>query len=141
MPWAGFRSRSAFWRHWGCFGTETAPVPPEGRARSETRPWHRPASGSHPDHRNAVQDSGIAWARPLRNSGIPAGLVFWYSGAEVFGVVFMDLFFREAADRIGDEDVLSKIDALLDWRAFSPIVTRGLGRSGIGPQGYDPLVL
>ena len=53
----------------------------------------------------------------------------------------MDLFLREAADRIGDEDVLSKIDALLEWRAFSPIVTRGLGRSGIGPQGYDPLVL
>lgn len=53
----------------------------------------------------------------------------------------MDLFLREAADRIGDDDVLSKIDALLDWRAFSPILTRGLKRSGIGPQGYDPLVL
>jgi len=25
-------------------------------------------------------------------------------------------FFREAADRIGDDDVLSKVDALLDWR-------------------------
>ncbi|MBK0328757.1 hypothetical protein I5535_15815 [Rhodobacteraceae bacterium F11138] len=53
----------------------------------------------------------------------------------------MDLFFREAADRIGDEDVLSKIDALLDWGAFSPILKRGLGRSGIGPRGFDPLVL
>jgi IS5 family transposase len=53
----------------------------------------------------------------------------------------MDLFFREAADRIGDDDVLSKIDTLLEWPAFSPIVKRGLGRSGIGPQGYDPLVL
>ena len=53
----------------------------------------------------------------------------------------MDLFLREAADRIGDDDVLSKIDALLDWRAFSRILTRGLKRSGIGPQGYDPLVL
>ncbi|MBK0329383.1 IS5 family transposase [Rhodobacteraceae bacterium F11138] len=53
----------------------------------------------------------------------------------------MDLFFREAADRIGDDDVLSKIDALLDWRAFSPILQRGLGRSGIGPRGFDPLVL
>ena len=36
--------------------------------------------------------------------------------------------------------MLSKIGALLDWRAFSPIVTRGLGRSGIGPRGYDPLI-
>ncbi len=53
----------------------------------------------------------------------------------------MDLFLREAADRIGDNDVLAKIDALLDWRAFGPILKRGLGRSGIGPQGYDPLVL
>lgn len=53
----------------------------------------------------------------------------------------MDLFLREAADRIGYEDVLSKIDALLDWEGFSVILKRGLGRSGIGPQGYDPLVL
>lgn len=54
---------------------------------------------------------------------------------------FMDLFFREAADRIGEDDVLSKIDVLMDWPAFSPLLKRGLGRSGIGPQGYDPLVL
>jgi len=53
----------------------------------------------------------------------------------------MDLFLREAMARIGDDDVLSKIDALMDWSSFSPILTRGLGRSGIGPQGYDPLVL
>lgn len=53
----------------------------------------------------------------------------------------MDLFFREAADRIGDEGVLSKIDALLNLGEFSPILKRGLGRSGIGPQGFDPLVL
>ena len=53
----------------------------------------------------------------------------------------MDLFLREAADRIGDDDVLPKIYALIDWYAFSPILKRGLKRSGIGPQGYDPLVL
>ena len=53
----------------------------------------------------------------------------------------MDLFLREAADRIGEDDVLARIDALLDWGAFSPILKRGLGLSGIGPQGYDPLVL
>ena len=53
----------------------------------------------------------------------------------------MDLFLREAADRLGNDDVLSKVDRLLDWRGFSSILKRGLGRSGIGPQGYDPLVL
>ena len=53
----------------------------------------------------------------------------------------MDLFLREAADRIGADDVLAKIDALMDWGAFSPILKRGLGRSGEGPPGYDPLIL
>lgn len=40
----------------------------------------------------------------------------------------MDLFHREAMERIGTDDVLSKVDALLDWQAFSPILKRGLGR-------------
>ena len=53
----------------------------------------------------------------------------------------MDLFLREATERIGADDALSKIDALMDWPSFSPILERGLGRSGVGPQGYDPLVL
>ena len=53
----------------------------------------------------------------------------------------MDLFLREAADRIGADDALSKIDALMNWRALGPILKRGLKRSGAGPQGYDPLVL
>ena len=53
----------------------------------------------------------------------------------------MDLFLREAVDRIGVDDPLAKIDALMDWSSFSPILKRGLGRSGVGPQGYDPLVL
>jgi IS5 family transposase len=44
----------------------------------------------------------------------------------------MDLFLREASDRIGDDDVLSKVDALLDWRAFGAILKRGLKRSGVG---------
>ncbi len=39
----------------------------------------------------------------------------------------MDLFWREAVYRIGDDDVLSKIDVLMDWRAFSPILRRGFG--------------
>ena len=53
----------------------------------------------------------------------------------------MDLFLREASERIGADDVLAKIAALMDWRAFSPLVKRGLGRSGDGPPGYDPLIL
>lgn len=53
----------------------------------------------------------------------------------------MDLFFREASHRIGVDDVLSKVDALLDWEKFGPLLKRGLGRSGFGPQGYDWLVL
>ena len=53
----------------------------------------------------------------------------------------MDLFLREAADRIGAEDALTKVDALIAWRAFGSILQRGLKRSGAGPQGYDPLVL
>ena len=53
----------------------------------------------------------------------------------------MDLFLREATERIGADDALSKIDALMDWPSFSPILERGLGRSGVGPHGYDPLVL
>ena len=53
----------------------------------------------------------------------------------------MDLFLREAADRIGAEDALTKVDALMTWRAFGSILQRGLKRSGAGPQGYDPLLL
>lgn len=53
----------------------------------------------------------------------------------------MDLFLREATHRIGSDDPLSKIDALLDWGEFSAILRRGLCRSGLGPSGYDPLLL
>ncbi|MBD0865392.1 MAG: hypothetical protein GDA36_07205 [Rhodobacteraceae bacterium] len=42
--------------------------------------------------------------------------------------------------RIGAEDVLTRIDVPMDWRWCSPTRERGLGRIGIGPQGYDPLV-
>ena len=53
----------------------------------------------------------------------------------------MDLFLLEAADRIGADDVLTKVDALMIWRAFRPILQRDLKRSGVGPQGYDLLIL
>ncbi len=53
----------------------------------------------------------------------------------------MELFLREATDRIGIDDPLFRIDALLDWSAFSAILKRGLGRSGLGPSAFEPLVL
>ena len=52
-----------------------------------------------------------------------------------------DLFLRSVADCVGADDTLCKIDALMDWARFMPLLKRGLKRSGIGPQGYDPLVL
>ena len=55
--------------------------------------------------------------------------------------VLMELFLREATDRIGIDDRLFKIDALLDWTTFSSILKRGPGRSGLGPCGYEPPVL
>lgn len=36
---------------------------------------------------------------------------------------------------------LRKIDALLDWGRVSALLCKGLKRSGMGPQGYDPVVL
>ena len=38
----------------------------------------------------------------------------------------MDLFLREAAERIGADDALTKVDALMTWQAFGPILQRGL---------------
>jgi hypothetical protein len=49
----------------------------------------------------------------------------------------MDLLLREATERIGSEDALAKIDVLLDWPWFSPLLKRALGRSGVAPQGYS----
>ena len=53
----------------------------------------------------------------------------------------MDLFSQDVSARIGSDDTLTKIDALMNWTAFLPILRRGLKRSKLGPQGYDPLVL
>ncbi|MBD0865154.1 MAG: hypothetical protein GDA36_05850 [Rhodobacteraceae bacterium] len=45
--------------------------------------------------------------------------------------------FVSNADRIGKDDGLTRIDAPVDWWWCSPTRKRGLGRSGIGSQGYD----
>ena len=45
---------------------------------------------------------------------------------------------REAAERIGTDDALTKVDALMNWRAFGPILQRGLTRSGADPRCLVP---
>ena len=53
----------------------------------------------------------------------------------------MHLFLRGLCQtRIGADDVLTGIDVPVGSRWCSLIRKRALGRSGIGPQGYDPLV-
>ena len=53
----------------------------------------------------------------------------------------MDIFSYESARRIGDQNVLRKVDALMDWSLVLPLLKSGLNRSGLGPQGYDEIVL
>jgi IS5 family transposase len=53
----------------------------------------------------------------------------------------MDIFSFESSRRIGDQNVLRKVDALIAWPAISQLLKAGLKRSVLGPQGYDPLVL
>ena len=53
----------------------------------------------------------------------------------------MDIFFHEARHRIEADDTLSKIDRMLEWSAFLPILKQGLKRSRFGPAGYDLLKL
>lgn len=53
----------------------------------------------------------------------------------------MDFFSFEGRRRIGSENVLLKVAALVDWSRIGAVL-RGAGlRSGLGPQGYDPVVL
>ena len=53
----------------------------------------------------------------------------------------MDIFIYESTRRIGDQNVLRKVDALMDWSLVLPLLKSGLNRSGLGPQGYDEIVL
>ena len=53
----------------------------------------------------------------------------------------MDIFSYESARRIGDQNVLRKVDALMDWSAISVLLNNGLKRSGLGPQGYKQITL
>ncbi|MDE0784917.1 MAG: hypothetical protein OSB34_17275 [Planktomarina sp.] len=47
----------------------------------------------------------------------------------------MDIFIYESALRVGDQKVLRKVDALMDWSLVLPLLKRGLNRLGLGPQG------
>ena len=53
----------------------------------------------------------------------------------------MDIFSHESAPRIGDQNVLRKVDALMDWSAISVLLKNGLKRSGLGPLGYKQITL
>ena len=51
----------------------------------------------------------------------------------------MDLFLREAADRIGADDVLRKIDRLMNWQSFLPILKAWFEANGDRTSGLRPL--
>ena len=53
----------------------------------------------------------------------------------------MDIFSYESARRIGEQNVLRKVDALMDWAAISALLKKGLERSGLGPQGYNEITM
>ena len=51
----------------------------------------------------------------------------------------MDLFLREATERIGADEALAKIDALMDWPSFLPISLDGHGLETFErPLHHDP---
>ena len=54
---------------------------------------------------------------------------------------FMDIFSHESAPRIGDQNVLRKVDALMDRSAILVLLKNGLKRSGLGSQGYKQITL
>ena len=53
----------------------------------------------------------------------------------------MDVFSYKSAGRIADQNVLRKVDTLLDRSLVFPLLKSGLNRWGLGPHGYDEIVL
>ena len=49
----------------------------------------------------------------------------------------MEIFSYESTRWIADQNVLRKVEALLDWSLIFPLLKSGFYRSGLGPQGYD----
>ena len=67
-------------------------------------------------------------------------VLIWYNFLDQF-VSFDGPVLREVKGRIGIDDRLFKIAALLDWAEFSTILKRALGRSGLNISGNEPLIL
>lgn len=57
------------------------------------------------------------------------------------GRVSLDLFLQESARRLGRDNVLLKVAALVDWSRIEAVLVRHKVRSRFGRSGYDPLVL
>ena len=53
----------------------------------------------------------------------------------------MDLFMQEGLRRLGAENVLLKVAALIDWGRIEAVLYRHKIRSRLGRAGYDPVVL
>ena len=53
----------------------------------------------------------------------------------------MDVLSCESAGRIADQNVLSKVDTLLDRSLVFPLLKSGLNRWGLDPHRYDEIVL
>jgi transposase, IS5 family len=51
----------------------------------------------------------------------------------------MDIFSYESARHIRDENVLRKVDALMDWSAISVLLKNDLKRSDLGAQSYKQI--
>ncbi|MDA9159608.1 hypothetical protein OAV68_02475 [bacterium] len=53
----------------------------------------------------------------------------------------MDVFSCKSAGRITDQNVLRKVDTLSDRSLVIPLLKSGLNRWGLGPHGYDQIIL
>jgi len=53
----------------------------------------------------------------------------------------LDLFLQEGARRLGPDNALLKVAALVDWSRIEAILHRHKIRSRLGRAGYDPVVL
>ena len=53
----------------------------------------------------------------------------------------MDVFSCESAGRIADQNVLRKVDTLLDRSLVFPLLKSGLNRWDLGAHGYDEIAL
>ena len=69
---------------------------------------------------------GVAESFPKTSAQfkISSGYQILYALENHIGI-FMDIFIYESARRIGDQNVLRKVDALMDWSMVSPLLKAG----------------